>query len=130
MKKVHVFGYALVIGLFVFAAATSMAQQAEKAGTAQQAEKPAVKHHAAKDKASGPLLTGKLNINTASAEQIEMLPGLGASKAKAIIDYRSSNGNFKKIEDLENIKGIKEKKVAQFKDYVVFEGETTLKQVK
>jgi competence protein ComEA len=121
MKKFH--GFVLLVAvLFAFTVVPVLAQQAEKPAkpvTAEKAVKPAK-----------PALTGKININTATAEQIELLPGIGAAKAKAIVDYRSTNGNFKKIEDLQNIKGIKEKKTEQFKDYIIFEGETTLKEVK
>lgn len=49
---------------------------------------------------------GKLDINGATAEQLDTLPGIGASKAKAIVDYREANGRFKRVEDLLNVKGI------------------------
>lgn len=119
MKKVHMCLPLIVAIVFAFAVTASMAQQADK---------PAAKPVAAK-KTGKATLTGKLNINTATAEQIDMLPGLGMAKAKAIIDYRKANGNFKNIQDLQNVKGIKEKKIEKIKDYIIFEGETTLKQV-
>jgi len=49
---------------------------------------------------------GLVNINTASQAQLEELPGIGPTKAKAIIDYRLLNGPFLRIEDLEKVKGI------------------------
>lgn len=51
-------------------------------------------------------INGKININTATSEQLQTLDGIGESKAKAIIDYREKNGNFKTIEDLKNVSGI------------------------
>ncbi len=123
MKKVHVCLSVIIAVLFAFSVTTSMAQQADK-----PAAKPAATEKAAKP--AKPVLTGKVNINTATPDQIAMLPGIGAAKAKAIVEYRTVNGNFKKIEDLKNVKGIKEKKIAQIKDYIILEGETTLKQVK
>ena len=53
-----------------------------------------------------------LNINTANAEQIaSSMKGVGDSKAKAIVEYRSSHGKFTSLQDLENVAGIGERTV-------------------
>ena len=59
---------------------------------------------------------GKINLNTASAEQLMKLSGIGESKAAQIISYREKNGAFKKIEDIMNITGIKEGVFGKIKD--------------
>lgn len=56
------------------------------------------------DKASN----GLVNINTATAEQLQTLPGIGQAKANAIVAYREANGSFSSIEDLRQVPGIKE----------------------
>ncbi len=69
--------------------------------------------------ASGKLAPGQtININSASAEELDALPGIGPTKAQAIVDYRNQHGNFKSIEDIENVKGIKSGEFSKIKDYI------------
>lgn len=68
---------------------------------------------------SSATFAAKVNINTASAEQIATaMTGVGESKAKAIVKYRKTNGKFKSVQDLENVDGIGAKTVAKNKDKI------------
>ena len=70
-----------------------------------------------------------VNLNTATSSQIEALPGIGASTAKRIIEYRDKNGGFKKVEELMNVKGIGEKSFLRLKPLVtVGEAKAAAKQ--
>lgn len=62
-----------------------------------------------------------LNVNTASAGELETLPGIGPVLAGAIIDYRERCGPFSKLEDLLNVSGIGEKILARISGYLVAE---------
>lgn len=62
--------------------------------------------------------SGLVNLNTATLEELETLPGIGESKAKSIIEYRKNCGKFTKKEDLLNIKGIGDSVFAKLKDYI------------
>lgn len=64
---------------------------------------------------------GKININTATLAELETLPGIGATIAQRIIDYRSQNGNFQKIDDLKKVRGIGDALFAQIKDLITVE---------
>ncbi len=56
-----------------------------------------------------------MNLNTATQAQLETLPGIGASTAMRILEYRQKNGGFKKIEDLMNVRGVGEKSFLKLK---------------
>jgi competence protein ComEA len=61
-----------------------------------------------------------LNINQASLEDLEKLPGIGRKIAQEIINYRKQFGEFKDLNDLEKIKGIGKKKLELLKPYITF----------
>ena len=65
--------------------------------------------------------SGKVNVNQADLAQLETLPGIGAKKAQAIIDYRTANGSFHSLEDLGKVKGIGPKMLEKLKDLVIFQ---------
>ena len=64
-----------------------------------------------------------VNLNTASAAELQTLPGVGAATAKLIIDQRQKSGGFKKVEELMNIKGIGEKSFLKIKPRVTVGGD-------
>lgn len=62
--------------------------------------------------------SGLININTASAEQMQELPGIGASMAEEIINYREQNGPFESKRDLLKVKGIGQKTYDELKNMI------------
>jgi competence protein ComEA len=63
-------------------------------------------------------VTGKINLNTATASQLDSLPGIGPVYAQRIVDYRIANGPFISPEQVQNIKGIGPKTYEKFKDMI------------
>jgi len=61
---------------------------------------------------------GKVNINTAAVPDLESLPRIGPKVAQRIVDFRTKNGNFKRIEDIMKVQGIGEKVFEQIKDRI------------
>jgi competence protein ComEA len=101
--------------------------QAAKSGTAAKPSTPTnvktstpkqVKATATKATAANPV-----NLNSGSLAQLQTLPGIGASAAQRIVDYRQKNGAFKKIEELMNVKGIGEKSFLKLKPLVTVSGD-------
>ncbi len=61
---------------------------------------------------------GKINLNKADESELQNLPGIGPSKAAAILEYRETNGAFKSVEDLKNISGIGDNTFDKLKDLI------------
>jgi competence protein ComEA len=81
-----------------------------QAAAQQAASQPRGSRAAAKPAVSGPI-----NINVASASDLEALPGIGAKTAARIVEYRQKNGPFKKVEELMNVRGVGEKNFLKLK---------------
>ena len=73
-----------------------------------------------------PAPTGVVNINTADASQLTLLPRVGEKGAERIIEYRTEHGPFKKAADLMQVKGIGAKTFELMQPYVAVSGNTTL----
>ncbi|MDO5673420.1 MAG: helix-hairpin-helix domain-containing protein [bacterium] len=63
----------------------------------------------------------KVNINTATAQELTALPGIGPAKAEAIIQYREANGPFKAVDELNKVKGIGDKILGKIKDEITID---------
>lgn len=74
-----------------------------------------------KSKKGENLAQKSININTASKDVLMQLPGVGKSTAEKIIEYRETQGSFKRIEDIMKIKGIGQKKFDKMKEFIITE---------
>ena len=60
----------------------------------------------------------QININIASAAELDTLPGIGPTLAQRIIDYRTTNKHFRSIEDIKRVSGIGDRRYEQIKDLI------------
>jgi competence protein ComEA len=121
--------YLVTIGLAcVFAAMAGHALVAQAVQPSAQTGSPA----AAKASKKAPrtvvrapaTAANPVNLNTATAVELQTLPKIGAAAAARIIEYRQKSGGFKKVEDLMNVKGIGEKTFLRLKPLVAVSGGT------
>ena len=94
--------------------------------TASAAELPSLESADQVGVAAAVDLEGQLNVNTASAEQLELLPGIGPAIAQRIVTYRDKRP-FKALNHVMRVKGIGNKTYAKIKPYLSLEGDNTLK---
>lgn len=102
-------------------AAKDYLNQAEKAEDGQQIYVPSEEEVSCSDEQSvsgNDREDGKVNLNTASKEQLMTLSGIGEAKASAIISYREAHGGFQNIEELMQVEGIKEGVFQKVKDQI------------
>ena len=100
----------VVVAALVFASSPLFAQTAapKPQGGGGRAMKPAV--------TATVVSTEVVNLNSATPAQIASLPGIGPKTAELIVEYRTKNGPFKKIEEVMNVRGIGEKSFLKIKD--------------
>lgn len=94
-----------------FPSCIETAQKGYKSSTRSSKKNSATGYKKSQTKIS----SSKINLNSATQEELENLPGVGAKTAKLIIDYRNENGDFTRLEDLLQIKGIGAKKYEKMK---------------
>lgn len=95
------------------------APKAEPTTDAPDADRPAPRH--------GKSVSGKLNLNTATAEQLVLLPGVGPSKADRVVAFRAKYGPFKRVADLRRVKGFGYRSLKKLEPYLDIKGDTTLR---
>jgi competence protein ComEA len=98
--KITLFSVLAMCGALLFIAPAASAQSTT-APAAAAASKPVI------------------NLNAATLDQLETLPGIGRKTAERILEYRTKSGGFKRIEDLMNVKGIGEKSFLKIKPLIV-----------
>lgn len=101
--------FTLVISTSVWVALSSLAQKTPVAARRE------------------PLVSDKININTATVDQLESLPHIGTKTAQAIVAYRTQHGPFKKADDLTGVRGIGGKTLEELKKHITLEEDTVLK---
>ncbi len=89
----------------------------------------AAQAQAAKPAASTPPIAGVVNVNTATPAELELLPGVGAARATAIVAFRKEQGGFKQVEDLLAVKGIGESMLERMRPFVTVTGKTTARKL-
>ncbi|NRA08408.1 MAG: helix-hairpin-helix domain-containing protein [Myxococcales bacterium] len=73
-------------------------------------------------------LAGTVNINTATPDQLELLPGIGSARARAVVELRELRGRFEQVDDLLAVQGIGATGLEELRAYVTLQGKTTAKR--
>ncbi len=72
-----------------------------------------------------PRLVGSVNVNTATVEELQLLPGIGESRARALIAEREQRGGFESVEELLEVRGIGQASLERMRPFVTTRGKTT-----
>jgi len=76
-----------------------------------------------------PSLSGVVNLNTATPEELQLLPGVGKARAVAIIAKRKQQGGFQDVDDLLEVKGIGQAMLKRMRPHVTLSGKTTARKL-
>ena len=72
-----------------------------------------------------PRLEGTVNVNTATPEELQLLPGVGEARANAVVALRVARGGFKSVDELKDVKGIGDIAMERIRPFVATKGKTT-----
>ena len=70
-------------------------------------------------------LQGVVNVNTASVQELQLLPGVGEARARAIVDLRKQRGGLKSLDELRDVKGIGDASLEKLRPHLSLDGKTT-----
>ncbi|MBW2268904.1 MAG: helix-hairpin-helix domain-containing protein [Deltaproteobacteria bacterium] len=73
-------------------------------------------------------LTGTVNVNTASIQELQLLPGVGEARASALVTLRKQRGGFESLDEIKDVKGIGDAGLDRMRPYVRLDGKTTAKR--
>jgi competence protein ComEA len=73
----------------------------------------------------GHKLQGVVNVNTASVQELQLLPGVGEARARAIVDLRKQRGGLKSLDELLDVKGIGDASLEKLRPHLALDGKTT-----
>ena len=104
-----------VVQGLVLACALMLAQAAVSGAQAAQPEAPSI--------------SGVVNLNTATPEELQLLPGVGKLRAVAIIAKRKQQGGFQDVDDLLEVKGIGQAMLKRMRPHVTLSGKTTARKL-
>ncbi|MDY6910706.1 MAG: ComEA family DNA-binding protein [Thermodesulfobacteriota bacterium] len=111
--KRMLFPVVMIVSLFAFTfAVVTVPQPASAAAEGVTAPQP---------ESAAPEGKSLININSASAEELQELPGIGPVIAAKIVEYRTANGPFQSLDDLKNVQGIGDKKFDAIKAMITIE---------
>ena len=77
---------------------------------------------------TGPTPVGVVNVNTASAQELQLLPGIGETRAHAVVALRKRRGGFKSVDELKDVKGIGDAGLERMRPFVRLQGKTTARK--
>ena len=120
LVKTDLYDYSIQDSLFKSMATDSTAGPAVQSEK-EESSKPKTKHKTGK---TGELEPGSININTALQSELEKLPRIGPAIARNIIEYRETNGPFKKIEDLVKVNRIGKKTLELIKPFIFIDNKS------
>jgi comEA protein len=115
-----------MVGASMFGSSVALADHARVGANGAARARPGHAAEATPAKPTRKSLAGKLNLNTATASELELLPGVGPTKADRVVAWRSKNGSFKRVVDLRRVKGFGRKSVDKLEPYLTVKEKTSL----